>query len=201
MSYSHKPPKVVLLMKRSFVVECLAVWKSWAPCLLDSNVAVWKICLFLFLFIWSLSSHSRTFHSCGEVTIAGEGLQILTDDRHSWPLNREGSLTCHTCSDTGLPFRMVIFEDPCHSYLLPNVWQWSGHNMFLRLRSVATGNRTPISHMRGERSTSTPPRRSRFYEISLRLKGQFPFVANQIIYDLKHVPLISPITLLWKPLG
>ena len=28
-------------------------------------------------------------------TIAGEGLQILTYTRHSWPLVSEGSLTCH----------------------------------------------------------------------------------------------------------
>ena len=31
--------------------------------------------------------------------------------------------------------------------------------VFLRLRYVATGDRSPISRMRGERSTSTPPRR------------------------------------------
>ena len=32
----------------------------------------------VFLFIRGLSSHSRTFHSYGDVTITGEGLQILT---------------------------------------------------------------------------------------------------------------------------
>ena len=46
-----------------------------------------------------------------------------------------------------------------HSYLLPSVWQWSCHYLFLRLRSVVTGDRTPISRTRGERSTSTLPRR------------------------------------------
>ena len=30
-----------------------------------------------------LSSHSRIFHSYGDVTITGEGLQILTYARHS----------------------------------------------------------------------------------------------------------------------
>ena len=40
-------------------------------------------------------SHSRIFHSYGDVTIAGERLQILTYARHAWPLSSEGSLTCH----------------------------------------------------------------------------------------------------------
>ena len=38
------------------------------------------------------------------VTIAGEGLQILTYARYSWSLSSEGSLTCHTYCDTDLPF-------------------------------------------------------------------------------------------------
>ena len=32
---------------------------------------------FVYLFIWSLLSHSRIFHAYGDVTIAGEGLQIF----------------------------------------------------------------------------------------------------------------------------
>ena len=35
--------------------------------------------------------HSRIFHSYEDVTIAGEGLQILTYARYSWPLSSEGS--------------------------------------------------------------------------------------------------------------
>ena len=51
----------------------------------------------MFLFVYGvLSSHSRIFHSYGDVTIADEGLQILTYARHSWPWSSEGSLTCHT---------------------------------------------------------------------------------------------------------
>ena len=42
------------------------------------------------------SSHLKNFHSCGDVTITGEELQILTCARHSWPLSSEGSLACHT---------------------------------------------------------------------------------------------------------
>ena len=34
------------------------------------------------LFVWSFSSHSKNFHSFGDVTIAGEVLQILTYARH-----------------------------------------------------------------------------------------------------------------------
>ena len=58
-----------------------------------------------------ISSHSRIFHSYGDVTFASEGLQILTYPRHLWPLSSEGSLTCHTYCDTDLPFIMVISED------------------------------------------------------------------------------------------
>ena len=49
--------------------------------------------------------------------------------------------------------------------LMPSVWQWSCHYLFSRLRSVATGDRTPISRMRRERSTSTPPRRGTLHRI------------------------------------
>ena len=41
------------------------------------------------------------FHSYGDVTITGEGLQILTYARHSWPFGSKGSLACHTHYDTG----------------------------------------------------------------------------------------------------
>ena len=41
------------------------------------------------LFDWSLSSHFRIFHSYGDITITGEGLQTLTFAQHSWPLSSE----------------------------------------------------------------------------------------------------------------
>ena len=63
--------------------------------------------IFVCLFVWSLSSHSRIFHSYGDVIISGEGLQILACVLYSWPLSSEGSLACH--SDTGHPFIMVLF--------------------------------------------------------------------------------------------
>ena len=54
------------------------------------------------LFGRDLSSHSRIFHSYGDDAIAVEGLQILTFDRHSWPLSSEGSLACRTNCDAGI---------------------------------------------------------------------------------------------------
>ena len=65
-----------------------------------------------FLFSWGFSSHSRIFHSYGDVTIADEGLKNLTFARHSWLLSSEGSLVCHTDCDTGHPFVMIISEGP-----------------------------------------------------------------------------------------
>ena len=70
-------------------------------------------CLFVCLFVCGFSSHSRIFHSYDDVTIAGEGLQILT-----CALSSEGSLACYTYCDTGHPFIMVISEDPWHRHLL-----------------------------------------------------------------------------------
>ena len=96
-----------------------------------------------FFFVWDLSSHSKNFHSYGDVTILGEGLQILTNARHSWAVIIEGFLACHTHCDTGHPYFMVISEDPRHLHLFPSVWQWSCHYLFLRLRIVAAGIRTP----------------------------------------------------------
>ena len=104
-----------------------------------------------FFCVWSLSSHSRIFHSRGDVTIADKGLQILIYSRHSWQLSSEGSSTCHSYCDTGLPFIMVISENPWQSILLPSVWQWSCDYLILLLRSVGTGDRTQISRMRDER--------------------------------------------------
>ena len=77
------------------------------------------------------------FHPYGDVTIASEGLQILTYARHSWPLSSECSLACHTYGDTGHPFIMVISKDPWHSHLLPSVCQWSSHSLFYDLLGLS----------------------------------------------------------------
>ena len=64
------------------------------------------------LFVWGFSSNSRIFHSYGDVTFTGKGLQILTYARHLWLFSKQGSLACHIYCDTGHPFIMVISEDP-----------------------------------------------------------------------------------------
>ena len=100
-----------------------------------------------FLFVCLLRvfvSLKRILYSYGDVTIAGEGLQIFTYARHSWPLSSEGSLVCHTFCDIGHP---LLWSSPrnCDT-------QCSCHFLFLRLRSVAAGIRTPNLRLRGVRS-------------------------------------------------
>ena len=92
------------------------------------------------LFVFGVFRPTREFfNSLGDVTIAGEGLQISTDARHLWPLSSEGSLVCYTYCYTGHPFLMVISDDPWHSNLMPSVWQWCYHYLFLRLMADAAG--------------------------------------------------------------
>ena len=61
----------------------------------------------------------------GDVTIAGEELQILTYARHLWALSSEGSLACHTCSVCNSHLRGPVT-------LTPNaeLWEWSCHYLF-----------------------------------------------------------------------
>ena len=61
------------------------------------NLEELYIYFFVYVFpcLWFLSQ-SRIHHSCGDVTITGEGVQILTYARHLWPLSKECSLVCHT---------------------------------------------------------------------------------------------------------
>ena len=54
------------------------------------------------LFVGVNHSTLRIFHSFGDVTTTGEGLQILTYARHSLLFSSEGSLACHTYCDTRL---------------------------------------------------------------------------------------------------
>ena len=83
------------------------------------------------MFVCGFTSHLRIFYSYGDITITGEGLQILTYIRPSWLLSSEGSLACHTFFDKGHPFIMIIF---------------------FQLWSVVAGIRPPTFCMRGEHS-------------------------------------------------
>ena len=80
----------------------------------------WANIVIVCLFCLGLSFHSIIFHSFGDLTIAGEGLLILTFARHVWPLSSEGSLACPIYCDTGHPFIMVISEDHWHSNIMPS---------------------------------------------------------------------------------
>ena len=63
--------------------------------------------LFYLLFVQGFSSHARIFHSYRDVTITGQGHQIVNYTRHSQPLTNEGCLSFHTYCDIGHPFIMV----------------------------------------------------------------------------------------------
>ena len=101
------------------------------------------------VFVCFFLSHSRIFHSYVDVTISGEGLQILTYAWHSWPLSSEGffnvpHLLRHVYDGLlrgPVPLTPVA-ERLAVELTLP----------VLRLRSVATGYRTPISRLRGEQN-------------------------------------------------
>ena len=71
---NYKTPKPIVhdVMKATFLL--LGEREDY----LEVKVIV-KFCLF----VWTLSPHSRIFHSYGDPTIAGEGLQILTYSRLS----------------------------------------------------------------------------------------------------------------------
>ena len=84
----------------------------------QTQIAANNLSLLCFFVCLVFMSHSRIFHSYGDVTITSER-QILTYARHVWPLSKEISLVCHTYCDTGLWFMVVISEDPWHSNLLP----------------------------------------------------------------------------------
>ena len=69
--------------------ELHRMWKNIADSLyktLHQNVKE------ILCFDFACLSHSRIFHSYGDVTTTGEGLQILTYARHLWPLSSEDSL-------------------------------------------------------------------------------------------------------------
>ena len=124
---------------------------------LISSLTLWIIYVFVLRFFvpFENSSHMETS------PMTGEGLHVLANARHLWPLSSEGSLAYHTFCDTGHPFIMVISEDPRHSHLLPSVWQWSCHDLFLWLRSVAAGIRTPnLLLARWTLKPPVPPTRS-----------------------------------------
>jgi hypothetical protein len=59
-----------------------------------------RICVF----VWCFTSRSIIFHLYGDVTIADEGLQNLVPCSALRAFEQGGSLSCHTCCDTGPRF-------------------------------------------------------------------------------------------------
>ena len=109
-----------------------------------SNRTKRVICDIICLFVWCFSSHARNFHSYGDVTIAGFDLCSALMSIEHWGFFKVPQVLWH-----GHPFIMGTPKDPWHSHILPSVWQRSCHYLFLRLRPVAVGVRTPnLPHMR-----------------------------------------------------
>ena len=119
------------------------------------------VCLFVCL---ELIVPLENFHSNGDVTITGEWLQILTCARHSWSLSVP-HLLWH---GTSVYNHNGNLKHPWHSKLLPSVKQWSCLYLFLRLRSVAAGIRTPNLRLTGRTLYPTgPPQRCGFCKVVL----------------------------------
>ena len=60
---------------------------------------------FLYMFVWGFSSHSRIFHSYGDITLPVKGYKNFT---YTWPVSNEGSFEYHTYCGKGHSFIMVI---------------------------------------------------------------------------------------------
>ena len=95
------------------------------------------------LFVCCLLSRSRIFHSYGDVTIAGEGLQILTYARHSWPLSSEGFLLATPTVTRGFVYNGHLREPVILTPIAERSAVDLSLHLFLRLRSVAAEIRTP----------------------------------------------------------
>ena len=57
--------------------------------------------------------------------------------------------------------RLIIFEDPWPSNLLPRVWQWICHYLFYDLSRLRLGFKHLIFRLHGERSTRLSHRRGK----------------------------------------
>ena len=111
----------------------------------------WGVCLFVCLFGVYLPTREFFTHM--------ETSPLPVKACKFWPLlgtHGNWAVTCHTYCDMGLPFIMVIPRTRDTHTCCRAFGSGAVTTCFLRLRSVATGDRTPISSMRVKRSTSTP---------------------------------------------
>ena len=84
--------------------------------------------IFVCLFVFGWSSHSRIIHSYLDVTInrwIAAKFKLSSALTAIETLRVRYSVTPTMTLD--IPFIMVISEDPWHSHLLPNVKHWSCH--------------------------------------------------------------------------
>ena len=104
------------------------------------------------LFIWGFSSHSRIFHSYGDVTITSEGLQLLTYAQHSWPLSSEGSLACHTTVTPGICLYWSSPRTRNTHTLCQAFGSGAVTTCYYDLGLLRLGFKHPPFHLRGEHS-------------------------------------------------
>ena len=113
-------------------------------------ITQWCECLLVVI----CSNRELIFHSFGDVPITGEGLHILTFIWDSRLFGSEGSLSCHTHCDTGQLFIFCFLLSP-RTPETHTCWLWICHYLFYRRASFATGGRTPIPRILGERRELT----------------------------------------------
>ena len=112
-----------IMIRKSRLQKCIyiIVPLEWLHVLgILTMVIQWN---FLFSCLFGvLRPTSRFFHSYKDVTITGEGLQILTCARHLWPLSSDGLQRVTPTMARGI-HSYWSYMDPWHSHLLRSVWQ------------------------------------------------------------------------------
>ena len=124
-------------------------------------------------------------------TLPVKGWKFCFCAQHSLPLSNEGCLACHTYCNTGHPFIIAISEDPWHLHLLPSIWQWSYHYLFIQLRSVAAGIRVVLSSwaiMTKQMLTDCNKSSARLLILIMNYSYPIPYV-NFVIVFFKNVLL------------
>ena len=104
-----------------------------------NGLIMFFITIYFYLFV-----PPRIFHSLGDVTTTVKGWQFwpMLSTYDHWAVRV--FLACYIDCDTVHSFYiMIIPEYPWHSHLLTSVWQWICHYLYLRLRTIAAGIRTP----------------------------------------------------------
>ena len=110
-------------------------WGEFACNNICRNFKFAAFVVFISLFVWGFSSHSRIFHSYGDITITDEGLQILINAAIEqwgflslmtwvcrwWDLNTQPAYTCGTnalthCGSTELKEGESVTRNSVYMY-------------------------------------------------------------------------------------